>query len=262
MTKKRILIVDDNWDILFLLAHSAKRLTPDLEVVTASDGRAALSKIEESTFDLVLTDHVMPEMTGLELARKIRAISPDTPILLMTAYKANRLADELKGVELDGFIGKPFKIPDVLATVQQIIKDLPPAKPVVAAPQPPLLQPPKITAQLQKLWNETGVRTVLLLNTDGEPLQTVGEADRTEITRLATFVAGNFLAVSEFATLLGDHESSFKSSYYEGTRYNIYAHKVNSNLFLAVVFNADRKPGPIWVYTKQTATAIAALLGG
>ncbi|RME46644.1 MAG: response regulator [Caldilineae bacterium] len=260
MSKKRILIVDDNWDILFLLAHSAKRLTPELEVVTASDGRTALDKIQKQPFDLVLTDHVMPEMTGVELARKIRAIAPNTSIFLMTAYEANRLTEDVKDIGLDGFIGKPFKIPDVLATIRQTLKDLTPDGPIASPTPAPLLQPPQITARLQQLWNETSVRTVLLLNTDGEPLQAVGEAGRAETTRLATFVAGTFLAVSEFATLLGDHQSSFTSSYHEGTRYNIYAHRVNNDLLLAVVFNADRKPGPIWVYTKQAASAIAAMV--
>jgi hypothetical protein len=52
----------------------------------------------------------------------------------------------------------------------------------------------------------------------------------------------------------------FKSSYHEGTNYNIYAHDVNGKLLLALVFNAKLKPGSVWFYTKHAATALAQLV--
>jgi hypothetical protein len=88
----------------------------------------------------------------------------------------------------------------------------------------------------------------------------VGQADRAKISRLATFVATNFLAVSELATLVRDTTSNFKSSYYEGSNYNIYAYDIDGEHMLAVVFGSGEKPGTVWFYTKQTAAALALLL--
>lgn len=257
--KKRILIVDDDWDILFLLAHGAKRLSPNYEVVTAMDGASALAEARKQPFDLVLTDHMMPEMTGGELAQAIRQLSPQTQIILMTAYEPNRMNNVLDTVELDGYIGKPFQIPQVLEVISQIITgktdkitgaDLSPAP---ALPQ-------RVTGLLKELWRETGAHIVLLLNTNGEPLKTVGETDQAKISRLASFVSASFLAVTELASLLGDNRSTFKSSYHEGNRYNLYSLNLNGKFLLTVVFGADRKPGSIWIYTRQTATALLPLL--
>ncbi len=257
MRKKRILIVDDDKDILFLIAHSIRRLAPTFEVLTATDGQVALAEASKKPFDLVLTDHMMPEMTGLHLAQTIRQQNPDTKIVLMTAYGSQHLNKSLKEVMVDSYITKPFKIPEILELVSKLLLHTPPTDVVVGKSAD---LPPRVVEELQTLWNDTKANVVLLLNTDGRPLKAVGDTDSTTMSRLATFVADNFLSVMELATLLGDNASSFKSSYHEGDKYNIYAHSVNGEYFLAVVFSAAYKPGPIWVYTKQAAAKLATLL--
>jgi predicted regulator of Ras-like GTPase activity (Roadblock/LC7/MglB family) len=118
-----------------------------------------------------------------------------------------------------------------------------------------------VYGHLKTLHNKTGAHYVVLLNSEGYPLQVVGYADQVKVTRIASFVAANFLAVTELASLLGDNTSVFKSSYHEGSSYNIYAYDVNSKLLLAVVFGTAGKPGAVWFYTKQTATTLASLFG-
>jgi CheY-like chemotaxis protein len=258
MRKKRILIVDDDKDILFLLGHSIKRLAPDYDVTTAQTGGTALKEIQKQKFDLVLTDYMMPEMTGLELVQTIRQTSPETQIILMTAYEPHRLDTHLENVTLEGRIAKPFKIPEVLELVKEIVASSEQTADLAIGIG--ITSPPKGTSKhLEKLWHETEADMVLLLNTNGYALRAVGETDRVIISRLATFVADNFLAVTELASLLGDNESSFKSSYHEGNKFNIYAYNVNNELLLALVFGINKKPGPIWVYTRQTASTLASL---
>jgi len=67
---KRILVVDDEARVLFVLRHALARVTEQYEVETASDGREALQKLAEMNFDLVLTDLRMPDLGGIELAEK------------------------------------------------------------------------------------------------------------------------------------------------------------------------------------------------
>jgi len=257
MAKIRILLVDDDRDILFLLAHSIKRLGPDYDVTTAMDGETALAAAEQQPFDLVLTDHMMPHMTGLDLAQAINQRWPETPILLMTAYEAHRISDIANVGYVTEVIRKPFKLPSVLNLIKSLTADAGTGS-RTAAGQPAI--PVKATRHLQTLWDEANANLVLLLNGAGDAVRVVGDTDPNTVARLATFVAENFLAVAELASLLGDNNATFRSSYHEGNIYNIYSVDVNRNYFLAVVFDAGKKPGPIWIYTRQTAKTLAALL--
>lgn len=259
MTDKHVLIVDDAPDILFLLTHSVKRLGPDFKVSTAMDGIEALELIQQRKFDLVITDYMMPGMTGLELAQEIRQRSPDTQVLLMSAYDTIALRDQVETMQLGGYLGKPFSVPEILGMVQRIVAQT--RQTVRQEPAKSPVQSQAVFEQLKLLHNQTGSQCVLLLNSDGQPLQVVGQVDRTKISRLAMFVAANFLTVSELATLLDDNTSVFKSIYHEGSKYNIYAYDINGEFLLAVLFGPMGKPGTVWFYTKQAATNLAPLLG-
>lgn len=259
MTDKHVLIVDDARDILFLLTHSVKRLGPDFKVSTAMDGLEALELIQQRKFDLVITDYMMPGMTGLELAQEIRRRSPDTRVLLMSAYDTIALRDQVETMQLGGYLGKPFSVPEVLAMVQRIVAQT--RQTISQEPAESPVQSQAVFEQLKLLHNQTGSHCVLLLNSAGRPLQVVGQVDRTKISRLAMFVAANFLTVSELATLLDDNASVFKSIYHEGSKYNIYAYDINGDFLLAVLFGSMGKPGTVWFYTKQAAANLAPLLG-
>ncbi len=261
MTAKRVLIVDDDRDILFLLSHSLKRQAPNIEVVTAVDGQAALAELDKKTFQILITDHMMPELTGLRLAENIRVKYPHMRILLMTAYDSKQLLDQYQNVSVDGIITKPFKMKDVLTFVQSFLSDDDDAPTRITPISNTItLAKPEISKQLHILWEESKANIVLLLNTDGRLIESVGDTNQTTLKRLASFVADNFLAITELAILLGDTESSFRSSYYEGDKYNIYAHSVNAEYFLAVVFSTAYKAGPVWIYSKRASTKLEKLL--
>lgn len=257
MSKKCILIVDDAKDILFLLTHSVKRMGLDYEVSTAIDGPTALEKIQQTKFDLMITDYMMGEMTGLDLIGEVRRIAPKMQIILMSAYDTTNLRDIARDMGL-GYIGKPFTVDQVLEEIE------------CALAQTGQIAPPQISQStttnsdlnemMKTLYTKTGAHYVLLLNAQGRPIHAVGNTKQAMIARLATFVAANFLAVTELASLMGDNSSVFKSSYYEGSNYNIYAYNINGEYFLAVVFGTKDKPGTIWFYTKQTAERLASSL--
>src|SRR3954466_12031974 len=78
----RILLVDDEHSIQTLLSYPLRK--DGYEVVQASDGREALARFGESTFDLVVLDVMMPRLDGLEVCRRLRARS-SVPIIMLTA---------------------------------------------------------------------------------------------------------------------------------------------------------------------------------
>jgi CheY-like chemotaxis protein len=117
---KRILIVDDEESIRTLLKHTFEE-RDDYHAVTVPDGLIAIDLLSRQRFDLVLTDWRMGDMDGLELARIIRDIRPDTRILLMTGNATPEFASAIESLELNGWIKKPFTLSHVLNMVEQVI---------------------------------------------------------------------------------------------------------------------------------------------
>ena len=259
MEAKRILVVDDDPDLLFLVAHGIKSLSPNYRVGTAAGAMAALEKIKKNRFDLVVTDYMMPDMTGLDLVSEARKISQDTRFVVMTAHHdTNRIKELVDTMQIDGFVGKPFILPELLDVIQQTA--LQSAASVPKSSNGTEAQKKEILNKLNVLRQQTGAFNVLLTNADGYPLHVVGERNPAKISRLAAFVASNFLAITELTALFGDSDASFKSCYYEGNNYHIYAYNLGGEFFLAVIFGADVKPGSVWFYTKQTVASLAKLL--
>lgn len=118
---KRMLIVDNEEDIRTLLKRILETQQPDYRVSTAPDGFRAIGRLMQQRFDLVLTNWSMGEMDGLELAEAIRAISPDTHILLMTGSATSELDNTVKSLGLHGWIEKPFTPTHILNVVEQVM---------------------------------------------------------------------------------------------------------------------------------------------
>ena len=102
----RILVVDDQPILSDLVARC---LQDDLHTVeTALSGSDALEKFRASEFDLVITDHVMAEMTGEKLAIAIKERSPKTPVILLTGYAGDPTGEELDSEAIDLVLKKPL----------------------------------------------------------------------------------------------------------------------------------------------------------
>jgi two-component system chemotaxis response regulator CheY len=111
MSKKRILIVDDDPSILDMLRDGLALSNDDYQVICTTGSLPALRQLEEGSFDLLLTDYQMPGMNGLDLVRAVRQLVPGIRVVLMTAYADGpRLQDRIRALELDGCLRKPFSL--------------------------------------------------------------------------------------------------------------------------------------------------------
>ncbi len=257
MEKKRVLIVDDDKDISRMLQHTLKTLGPEYEIIAVADTVSAINLIEKEWFALVLTDYMMPVMTGVDLALAVQRISPETQVVLMTAYGTTELRHTTKYLGIDGYLDKPFELETIREIVGQAVERT--SRSRKPHPLDERLRDPRVNEQLRTLQANAGVRCVLLITSNGYPVQVVGQTEDFEVREVSALVAANFLAAAELANLLGN-QTVFKSSYHEGDNYNIYAHDVNGQLLLALVFEAKQRPGSVWFYTKQTAMALVEFL--
>jgi len=116
-SKKRILVVDDDYDIRNILSKFL--LIQGFEVETADNGLEALEIFTENHFDTVLTDFQMPGMDGIKLAHQIRKNDPKKLIIMMTGNKLmSRQEDEL----VDHVMGKPFKLNEIYALLRSMFE--------------------------------------------------------------------------------------------------------------------------------------------
>lgn len=270
MNKKRILIVDDDKDILRMLEFGLRKLGPDYEICTAKDIFGAIDEIEDRRFDLILTDYMMPGMTGVDLARAARRMSPEAHVVLMTAYGTNKLRDTTDHLGFDGYLNKPFTMDQVREVIRQVGDQVVPEEEVAPPPPEPEESPPEVEPsgpagqesvedQLQQLQVNAGARGVLLINSEGSPVQVAGQLDAAKIEYICALVAANFYSSAELSSLV-DNQKVFNASFYEGDAYNLYVCDVNGKFLLAVIFDARLRPGVIWFYAKQTALALAPML--
>ncbi len=116
----RVLIVDDQDIICELLAE---HLTSDGHTTTsAADGHQALELFRTGQFDLVITDQSMPLMNGIQLGGAIKAISPATPVVLLTGFGDEMLALGGQPPGVDLVLGKPVSLADLRRAVFQAME--------------------------------------------------------------------------------------------------------------------------------------------
>ena len=118
----KILVADDDLEILALVARRLSALPA--EVVEASDGEEALAIYAEHSeiIDLVVSDMVMPEKSGLDLFSEIRAIKPDIKFILVTGY----CLEEAEGQTLrnmSAILMKPYTTEKIAALIRKVLDE-------------------------------------------------------------------------------------------------------------------------------------------
>jgi DNA-binding NtrC family response regulator len=116
----RILVVDD--DIGMRETLEAVLTADGYDVAAASTGEEALAAIKLSSFDLMLLDNKMPDHMGTDLIPSIKQISPDTAVIIMTAFGTIKTAVESVKKGAFNFITKPFELDEVRLSIKQVVE--------------------------------------------------------------------------------------------------------------------------------------------
>lgn len=133
--KPRILVVDDEPQLTRVLRTGLK--SHGYDVRTAADGLSGLETFNDWHPDLVITDLAMPNMNGLELCRKLRAVSP-VPVIVLSAKGEEKTKVEALDIGADDFVTKPFGIDELLARIRAALRRA--MTPVVNDAEPTVLQ--------------------------------------------------------------------------------------------------------------------------
>lgn len=114
----QILVVDDNVDLAENLAEALELAGAVVDL--AANGREAIARIDAKTYDLVLTDMRMPEVSGIELIRALRAQDPATPVIVMTAYTRAAELDEARDNGALDVMEKPIDLEALAQLVDRL----------------------------------------------------------------------------------------------------------------------------------------------
>ena len=126
---EKILLVDDETSVLKMVRLMLERL--GYHVAAFTSGAKALAAFEEDpeSFDLVLTDMTMPEMTGDFLARKVVAVHPTTPVLVSTGYSNTLTPEIVREVGIKGVLAKPVSKINLASAIRKALDDAKPFTP-------------------------------------------------------------------------------------------------------------------------------------
>ncbi len=118
----RVLLVEDDKNLSFILKSSLEQMIGGYEVITASNGKDGLELLSQRIFDVIVSDVEMPVMDGRTMVQQIRKHYPSLPILFITGLTTAR--DVINGYQsgVDFYIKKPFLPEELNAHIQAVLK--------------------------------------------------------------------------------------------------------------------------------------------
>jgi len=118
--KGRVLLVDDEESLVRAISRALVK--SGYEVTTAPDGLQATLRLDEGSYDLVMSDIAMPGMGGIELLHVVRQRDLDVPVILMTGSPTVDTATKAIQLGVLGYLVKPFPMPEVIAAADRAIQ--------------------------------------------------------------------------------------------------------------------------------------------
>jgi two-component system cell cycle response regulator CpdR len=115
----KILLAEDDDDMRNFLVKALEKAGHS--VTSFGEGLSAFEEIKQTNFDLLLTDIVMPEMDGIELARRASELDPSLKIMFITGFAAVALHPDSKAPKDAKVLSKPFHLRDLVAEVERLM---------------------------------------------------------------------------------------------------------------------------------------------
>ncbi|MCG8446771.1 MAG: response regulator [Hyphomicrobiales bacterium] len=116
---ERILLAEDDNDMRRFLEKALE--TAGYDVVSFDNGLSAYHRLKEEPFTLLLTDIVMPEMDGIELARRATELDPDLKVMFITGFAAVALNPENEAPKDAKVLSKPFHLRELVQQVERLL---------------------------------------------------------------------------------------------------------------------------------------------
>ena len=117
---RRILLAEDDNDMRRFLVRALEQA--GFQVASYDNGLSAYNRLREEPFELLLTDIVMPEMDGIELARRATELDPDIKVMFITGFAAVALNPDSEAPKDAKILSKPFHLKDLVHEVEKLLE--------------------------------------------------------------------------------------------------------------------------------------------
>lgn len=115
--RHRLLVVDDEESVRFFLVKGLRK--EGFEVEAVAGGHAAIDRLAKAPFDVVLTDLVMPDVSGLDVLKAVHEMDKDAVVILMTAHGSVENAIDALRLGAFDYLTKPFELKELLVRVER-----------------------------------------------------------------------------------------------------------------------------------------------
>ena len=144
----RVLLVDDDIELLDIARILLNQKDPDLEVVVSSSVKDALEKLEKEEFDVIISDFFMPDYSGLDMLEALRAGGDDIGFVIWTGHSSEEVAIRSLNLGADHYILKGEDYRDQFSTIRDIIQNVAQRKTKV---EPPVIRQDTASKFIHKL---------------------------------------------------------------------------------------------------------------
>ncbi|NVN93538.1 MAG: response regulator [Desulfuromonadales bacterium] len=117
-TSYSLLIMEDDTLVCKVIGRMISLTFPDISVYTAENGQVGMELFNEHKPDIVITDINMPDMDGIQVAREIKSIKPETKFIVLTGYSDEKHLDEFREIGFNDYIVKPINFDSLFAAIE------------------------------------------------------------------------------------------------------------------------------------------------
>ena len=226
MASQHILIVDDQKEISSMLRSGLETLEHDLEITELLSGEEAILEINERPVDLLVSDIMLPGMTGLELMDKLKSKNPDLKVILVSGVTDKKIRRNVAEAGADAFFYKPIEMADFLDGVERtlgMVETMLPSELEVEITDANLEKEETISLseRITGLRQQLEAYCVYLMNDLGQVLVRAGELSDHQIeTKLLADLMAVTLPTNRISGFLGSSSSKI-SSYFHGKKLNL-----------------------------------------
>jgi len=121
-SRTRILIVDDDEAVLFVLRETFSKLGEGYQVVSSKSGREAIEQLAKEPCDVMVTDLKMPDIDGVQLTEAVGSTSPGMPVIWLTAYGCEGVQEEVARLRVRRCINKPVRTSEIVQAVREALR--------------------------------------------------------------------------------------------------------------------------------------------
>lgn len=153
----RVLLVDDDIELLDIARILLNQKDPDLEIVVSNSVKDALGKLEEEDVDVIISDYLMPDSTGLDMLEALRAGGDDIGFVIWTGHSKEDVAIKALNLGADHYILKGANYKDQFSVIKEIIEKVAKAK-TRTSTEPSLIKQETASKFIHKLSHDiTGI---------------------------------------------------------------------------------------------------------